>query len=80
LRLRELSLEYEIPRKVARKLFRGADVARISFSGRNLLLFTNYTGYDPESSNFGQQAVSRNIDIGPYPPSRSFYVSVSVGF
>ena len=80
LRLRELSLEYELPRKIAQRLFRGADVARISLSGRNLLLFTSYTGYDPESSNFGQQAVSRNIDLGPYPPSRSFYLSISVGF
>jgi TonB-linked SusC/RagA family outer membrane protein len=80
LRLRELSIEYEIPRRIAQKLFRGAEVARISLSGRNLLLFTDYTGYDPESSNFGQQAVSRNVDLGPYPPSRSFYLSVSVGF
>ena len=80
LRLRELTLEYEIPRRIAQKLFRGADAARISLAGRNLLLFTPYTGYDPESSNFGQQAVSRNVDLGPYPPSRSFYLSVSVGF
>jgi TonB-linked SusC/RagA family outer membrane protein len=80
LRLRELSLEYEIPRRIAQRLFRGAEAARISLSGRNLLLFTKYSGYDPESSNFGQQAVSRNVDLGPYPPARSFFVSVSVGF
>ena len=80
LRLREVSIEYEVPRRIAQKLFRGADAARLSLSGRNLLLFTKYTGYDPESSNFGQQAVSRNVDLGPYPPSRSFYFSVSVGF
>lgn len=80
LRLREVSIEYEVPRRIAQRLFRGADAARLSISGRNLLLFTKYTGYDPESSNFGQQAVSRNVDLGPYPPSRSFYFSVSVGF
>src|SRR5258705_11495689 len=80
LRLREVAIESEIPRRISQKLFRGAEQARISLSGRNLLLFTNYTGYDPESSNFGQQAVSRNVDLGPYPPSRSFYLSVSVGF
>lgn len=80
LKLRELSLAYSIPKAVAQRLFRGADNARISLTGRNLFTHTNYFGYDPESSNFGQQAITRNIDLGPYPPSRSFFVNVSVGF
>jgi TonB-dependent starch-binding outer membrane protein SusC len=53
---------------------------RLELTGRNLLIFTNYWGYDPESSNYGQQAVTRNVDLGPYPPSRTFMFSITAGF
>jgi hypothetical protein len=58
----------------------GANTAKVSLSGRNLLLFTNYFGYDPEVSNYGQQAIVRNIDLGPYPPMRSFLFNIQLGF
>jgi hypothetical protein len=35
---------------------------------------------DPEVSNFGNQPVQRNIDVAPYPRSRSFWFSISAGF
>jgi hypothetical protein len=54
--------------------------ARLTLSGRNLIRITNYKGYDPEVSNFGNQPIARNIDVAPYPPNRSFYFSVDVGF
>ena len=80
LKLREVSLFWTVPQRWVQKLFAGADNARIGITGRNLLLFTKYFGYDPESSNFGNQAITRNIDLGPYPPSRSFSFNVQVGF
>ncbi len=79
LKLRELSLGIALPRRWARSIF-GASDLRISVTGRNLLLFTNYFGYDPEVSNYGQQSIVRNIDLGPYPPMRSFLFNVSLGF
>lgn len=78
LKLRELSVGLQLPRSVA-SLF-GTTDARATVTGRNLLLFTKYTGYDPESSNYGQQAVTRNIDLGVYPPSRSFFFSINLGY
>ena len=54
--------------------------ARLSLTGRNLLRFTGYRGLDPEVSNFGNQAIVRNIDVAPFPPSRSFFFSVDLGF
>jgi hypothetical protein len=35
---------------------------------------------DPEVSNFGNQPIARNIDVAPFPPSRSFWFSVALGF
>jgi hypothetical protein len=49
-------------------------------SGRNLLRITDYKGMDPEVHNFGNTAIRTNIDVGPYPPSRSFWLSVDVRF
>ena len=77
-RLRELRVGLIVPRRYTRYL--GSDDVQAIFSGRNLWLHTKYFGYDPESSNYGQQAITRNVDLGPYPPSRQFMFSLAVGF
>ena len=53
--------------------------ARLSLGRRNLFTVTDYTGLDPEVSNFGNQPIARNIDVAPYPPSRSFWFSAHGG-
>ncbi|MGH7426866.1 MAG: SusC/RagA family TonB-linked outer membrane protein [Gemmatimonadales bacterium] len=80
-KLRELSLSYQIPPSATAQLF-GSVVkgARITLSGRNLIRITDFRGIDPEVSNFGNQAIVRNIDVAPFPPSRSFFVSVDLDF
>ncbi len=80
LKLRELTIGYELPTEFVQSLWGGARYLRLNLSGRNLLMFTDYSGMDPEVSNFGAQAVGRNIDVAPFPPSRSFWLSVEVGF
>jgi outer membrane receptor protein involved in Fe transport len=81
LKLRELSLSYDIGPALRSGLF-GQEVSyvRVGVSGRNLLTFYPYNGLDPEVSNFGNQAITRNIDVAPFPPSRSFWLTVDVGF
>jgi TonB-dependent starch-binding outer membrane protein SusC len=78
-KLREATIGLTLPRRWARA-FAGARDVRISVTGRNLLLFTDYFGYDPEVSNYGQQSITRNIDLAPYPPMRSFFFNISLGF
>ncbi len=80
-KLRELSLSYLLPETATSSLFRGAArTVRLELAGRNLLTKTSYRGLDPEVSNFGNQAIARNIDVAPYPPSRSFFFTIDVGF
>jgi TonB-linked SusC/RagA family outer membrane protein len=81
LKLREVTLGYNLPDRFTSSIF-GSSIrsARISFSGRNLLRFTDYRGLDPEVSNFGNQAIVRNVDVAPFPPSRSFFLSIDLGF
>jgi len=78
LKLRNASLSLDLPDHVA--AWFGARSARISVEGVNLITITDYIGYDPEVSNYGQQSITRNIDLGPYPPSRSFFFTIQAGF
>lgn len=81
LKLRELTVAYRLPAQVTSGIFgRAVKNARVSFSGRNLLRFTPYKGLDPEVSNFGNQSIARNIDVAPFPPSRTFFFSVNLDF
>ena len=77
-KLREVTLTFDVPTSAVRGLF-GARSARLSLSGRNLFTSTPYTGLDPEVSNFGNQAIFRNIDVAPFPPSRSFWFTIDLG-
>lgn len=80
LKLREITLSWTVPRSIIDRLWAGAHDVRLSVSGRNLVVITDYKGMDPEVSNFGNQPVQRNIDVAPYPRSRSFWFSISAGF
>ncbi|HTY06327.1 MAG TPA: hypothetical protein VMC86_07410, partial [Gemmatimonadales bacterium] len=81
LKLRELSLTYTVPADVSARLFgTGVQDVRFSVTGRNLITISPYQGMDPEVSNFGNQAIARNIDVAPFPPSRSFFFSIDLGF
>jgi hypothetical protein len=78
LKLREVTLSYDVPGSTVRGLFGGRSL-RVSLSARNLFTSTNYSGLDPEVSNFGNQAIFRNIDVAPFPPSRSFWFTLELG-
>jgi TonB-linked SusC/RagA family outer membrane protein len=81
LKLREVNLSYNLPERFTSSIFgRSVRYARLSVTGRNLFRVTPYRGLDPEVSNFGNQAIVRNIDVAPFPPSRSFFFSVDLGF
>ena len=78
-KLREVSVGYDVPRRLAQTI-RGVQTLRVSLTGRNLAMWTDYSGLDPEVANFGAQAIRNNLDIGPYPPSRSVFFNFTVGF
>ncbi|MCE9578785.1 MAG: SusC/RagA family TonB-linked outer membrane protein [Deltaproteobacteria bacterium] len=78
-KLREISVFWDLPQRWSHAIG-PVDTLRLSLSGRNLLTFTSYSGLDPEVSNFGNQPIGRNYDVAPYPPSRSFWLSLDAGF
>jgi len=80
-KLREVTLGYQVPRSYMDRFSRGA-TARLSVSGRNLWVHTNYqsTG-DPEVNQVSRSAAGgAPWDLWAYPPSRTFWLSLEVGF
>jgi hypothetical protein len=80
-KLREVAIAYDLPTRWTARLFGGGiRSATLELSGRNLVTWTKYEGIDPEVSNFGNQNIVRNQDLAPFPPSRSFFLSLNLGF
>jgi len=81
LKLRELTGRYDLPTQFVSTFSRGyLRHASIVLTGRNLVTWTKYPGLDPEVSNFGTQQFGRGQDVTPYPPTRSYFVSLDLGF
>ncbi|GAA4951961.1 TonB-dependent receptor [Algibacter agarivorans] len=85
IRLKNIAIGYNLPSNVVEKL--GMDSVRLSFSGQNLLTFTNYSGLDPEVSYFGsgeagseESNTTNGFDFGNYPNVESFTFSVNLKF
>jgi hypothetical protein len=78
LKFRELTVTYDAPRSWA-NLARAREM-RVSLQARNLMMWSDYWGSDPEFNNFGNQNFSRFIDLGPYPPSKQFFLSIDLNY
>lgn len=78
LKLRELGLYYTLPDDITTALH--ARRVKVGVSGKNLLLFSGYSSYDPEVSNFGAQPIARSVEVTPYPSSRKVYFHVQFDF
>jgi hypothetical protein len=74
-KLRELSVSYDFGR--VKKVFSGLVV---TLSGRNLISFDNYKGYDPEVNAGGQSTILRGIDFGAVPIPRTFNFGIQAKF
>lgn len=82
LRLKNVVLGYTLPVSLLKRA--GISSTRFYASAQNLFTVTKYSGMDPELytndnlANYGDLAVG--IDMGTYPPSRTFTFGVQVNF
>ncbi|WP_417443190.1 SusC/RagA family TonB-linked outer membrane protein [Joostella sp.] len=81
-RLKNLSLGYNLPARAVEKL--GMQGIRFGISGQNLLTFTDFPGTDPEASYRSQGSqngnVNKGFDYGSYPNIRSLTLSLNLKF
>ena len=78
LRVKDISLSYDVPRKVLKPLHLTRLMPYVSAT--NLLTFTSYSGMDPEVNQYGNSGAVQGIDWGTYPMCRSFVVGMKVEF
>ncbi len=80
-KVREVGLYYNVPKATTDKWFGNViQKAKIGVSGNNLFMFTDYEGYDPETSTFGAAALANNVDIAPYPTQRRLFFHIQIDF
>jgi len=76
IRLRNLNFGYTLPSSVTDEL--GLSRFRVYFSGINLLTFTDYDGYDPESTSDAGQGPG--IDFYSPPAAATYSIGVNLNF
>ena len=78
IRLRNLSLGYTLPKSIAQKI--SLDRLRIYLTGVNLLTFTKYSGYDPESTydNNGSSNIRKGITFYSAPPAKTITIGLNI--
>ena len=87
-KLRELSATYTVDHPAVQRYFRSP--IDLTVSGRNLFVWTDYSGYDPEINLFGTNAAGlgslqttaadRGFDFGGYPIPRVWSVTARFTF
>jgi len=77
-KLRDVSIRYGTSGDWVRAL--GASRAQFEIVGRNLLTWTDYTGYDPEINMFGLNTVERGTDFAVYPNPRTIGFGVRLTY
>ncbi len=80
IRLRTVTVNYTLDKKYTPRVFSNLNVF---LTGRNLLLFTNYSGIDPEVGVSGagvRGGGSAGLDYGGVPSRRGFDLGLKVGF
>lgn len=78
-KLREVALSYTINNDNLGSIGDYVDEIRLSVSGRNLLTFTDYTGWDPEVA-LRNNATNFRLDEYAYPNYRTYTGSIQIRF
>ncbi|MCQ2183917.1 MAG: TonB-dependent receptor [Bacteroidales bacterium] len=78
LRLASVNISYDIPLKKKEKaILRGINVG---FTGGNLVVWTKYSGWDPDVNSFGTDIKRMGCDVGSYPAARTYSFDIKFTF
>ncbi|MDQ7948930.1 MAG: TonB-dependent receptor [Pedobacter sp.] len=74
-RIKNITLGYMVPVKstIISNL-------KVSLGVNNLYTFTKYSGYDPEVNSYGDNPALFGVDLGGYPNSRTYNLSLRCNF
>jgi TonB-linked SusC/RagA family outer membrane protein len=78
IKLREARLEYALPKKLLGKTF--IKQAVIAAYGRDLLLFTDFPIFDPETAALNGNVLLPGVEIGQLPSTRTMGLNITLKF
>lgn len=76
-KLREVSVGYTFDDSFVRKTLSLSSID-VRLSGRNLVVWTDYNGVDPETNLYGATGIGRGIDYFNNPQSRSWVINITL--
>lgn len=76
IRIQNISFGYNMPEVVFKNTF--VQSLRLYVSLQNWWTFTDYKGYNPDVSSFGQDNLSMGVDRGGYPAAKTFLMGLNV--
>ena len=80
LKLRELAVTWDFSDQVTSAI-PGLSSAKLSLIGRNILTISDYTGWDPEVSNYDSSTQQNfSVDYGVYPTQSTYSLSLKLNF
>ncbi|MBB2146929.1 SusC/RagA family TonB-linked outer membrane protein [Pedobacter sp. LMG 31464] len=74
-RIKNITFGYNVPLKS-----KTISNLKVSLGVNNLYTFTNYSGYDPEINSYGDNPALFGVDLGGYPNSRTYNLSLRCNF
>lgn len=78
LKLREVRIEYNIPRKVIDKW--GLNAASVALFGRDLAMISKFPIFDPETASLNGATIIPGVEMGQMPTPRTWGMNLSVKF
>jgi hypothetical protein len=78
IKLREARFEYSLPKKLLEKTF----IRQASFAvyGRDLLMFTDFPMFDPETAALNGSTLIPGVEIGQLPSTRTMGLNLTLKF
>jgi TonB-linked SusC/RagA family outer membrane protein len=78
LKLREARLQYVLPKNILDRTF--IQQVTIALYGRNLLMWTEFPIFDPETAAFNGNTILPGVEMGQMPSTRTMGVNVTLRF
>ena len=73
LRLKNINIGYNFDFSKGRNM-------RVYISGQNLIVWTDYPGYDPEVRTYTKNPQKRGVDFGTYPGTKSLLIGLKFNY
>jgi hypothetical protein len=81
IRGKNLRLGWTVPaRLVSRGAFGSVQNLQLYVSAQNFFTITDYSGFDPEISEYAGTNLAQGFDFGTYPQPRQITIGLNAGF